>query len=117
MASLEPNLHAELLAVQSVLTALVLTVEKLLSGALVPPSTTRSAGRCRRRQAILKKLFDASRRRSADMVDEGVQTAPQQDAFEALCACESEAVVSEVSFPVPACHDHVDCSGSSAVSH
>lgn len=108
MASLEPDLHVRLLAVQSALSAVVFTVKKLLSGALpVPPSTTRSAGRRRRRQATLKKLSDASRRRSADLVDEKVQTIclydAQKDVFEVPCAGESEAVVSEVSFPVRAC--------------
>ena len=75
MASLEPAVHAELLAVQSALSALVATVKKLTSGALPqPPSTTRSASRRRRRQATLCKLYVASQRRSAELVDKEVQT-------------------------------------------
>ena len=57
----------------------------------------------------LKKLFDVSQRRSAGFMDKEVHTAGlfdvQQDAFEAPCAGESEAVVSEVSFLVPVCHE------------
>jgi len=105
MASLEPAVHAELLAVQSALSALVATVKKLTSGALPqPPSTTRSASRRRRRQATLLKLFDASQRRSAELVDKEVQ-APclevAQPDVEVPIGVVSEAEGLEVPFPTP----------------
>jgi hypothetical protein len=111
MDCLEPlDVHAKLLAVQSLVSALVLAVTKSTGGRPTSPAAiSHSQKRRQRRQVTLRKFYDASQRRSADMVDKEVQNpgidAPQQVVLEAPCAGVSEAAAADVSVPVPACLD------------
>jgi len=105
-----PDLHAELLAVQSLVSALALAVKKLTGGRHPSPSMiSRSQRRRQRRQVTLRKLYDASQRRPADMVDKEVQSPVNDPALqvvvEAPCADVAEAAEAVVSVPFPALLD------------